>query len=114
IIQIHSDIISAFFTPRIKQPPLLHTEDCSYKREAIDNGCQGDCHSSSEYCGTSNSSLLSTMVTPGACHAATSASSLSANERTVPRRITVPPTTSAVIFSASMAALRRKTSLIFC
>src|SRR6185295_4775805 len=105
IIPIHSDIISAFFTLRIKQPPLLHKEDSSYKSEALDNGCHGDCHSSSEYCGTSNSSLLSTLVTPGACHAAISASSLSANERTVPRRITLLPTTSAVIFSASMTAV---------
>jgi len=40
---------------------------------------------------------LSTEVTPGADHAARSASSFSAHERTLPRSVTLPPETSTVM-----------------
>jgi hypothetical protein len=46
--------------------------------------------------------MLSIPVTPGAFHAAFSASSFSANERTFPRSVTLLPITSAVILSASI------------
>src|SRR6266566_6553175 len=55
---------------------------------------------------------LSTSATPGADQAACSASSRSAHERTVPLRITLSPSTSVTIRSASVSALRTRASSI--
>lgn len=55
---------------------------------------------------------LSTWETPGAAQASRSASSFSAQERTLPRRVTLPPSTSTVMRPASPAVLRRNASLI--
>ena len=52
-------------------------------------------------------------MTPGAAQAARAASSFSAHERTVPRRVTLPPSTSTVIRLASISALRRNAFSIF-
>src|SRR3982075_679952 len=49
---------------------------------------------------------LSTHVTPGADHAARSASSLSAQERTAPFKMTWLPWVSTVILFASVSTLR--------
>src|SRR5665213_4524721 len=56
--------------------------------------------------GSSISRVLSTICTPGADHAAFSASSFSANERTLPRNITFLPETSVLILDESIVALR--------
>jgi hypothetical protein len=58
-------------------------------------------------------SLSSTCMTPGAAHAAFSASRRSAHERTLPFRTTVPSFDSTVILLESTSALRLKASLIF-
>lgn len=50
---------------------------------------------------------------PGADHATRSASSFSAQERTVPRKITLLPSVSTVIRRASVSALRSSASAIF-
>ena len=55
---------------------------------------------------------FSTLETPGAAQAARSASCFSANERTVPRSVTLRPSTSTVTRLASTAALRLKASSI--
>src|SRR6266850_7835464 len=57
---------------------------------------------------------LSTEVTPGADHAARSASSFSAQERTVPVRITLLPCVSTLIRFASVSTLRSSACSIFC
>ncbi len=56
---------------------------------------------------------FSTEVTPGADHAARSASAFSAQERTVPFKITLLPCTSTVIRCASVWALRTSACSIF-
>jgi hypothetical protein len=53
-------------------------------------------------------------VTPGANQAARSASSRSAQDRTVPLSITSPPLASTVTRLASTSALHRNASSIFC
>src|SRR5207302_3362798 len=53
-----------------------------------------------------------TLVTPGADQAARSASFFSAHDRTLPRSLTVLPSTSTVIRRASSSALRRRASSI--
>src|ERR1700720_164696 len=53
-----------------------------------------------------------TLTTPGAAQAACSASRRSAQERTLPFRITSPPFASTVTRLASIAALRRNASSI--
>ena len=58
-------------------------------------------------------SWFSTLTTPGVAHAARSAASFSAQDRTVPRRTTAPPSASTVMRFASTSALRRKASSIF-
>ena len=55
---------------------------------------------------------LSTLVTPGALQAARSASCRSAQDRTLPLRITSLPLASTVMRLASTSALRRKASSI--
>jgi hypothetical protein len=55
--------------------------------------------------------LFSTFVTPGAHHAALSASWRSAHDRTVPLRMISLPLVSTVMRLASNSALRRKASL---
>ena len=55
---------------------------------------------------------FSTIVVPGADHAARSASSLSAHELTPPYNFTVLPSTSTVMRRASSSALRRSASSI--
>ena len=50
---------------------------------------------------------FSTIVVPGADHAARSASSLSAHERTLPYNFTMLPSTTTLIRRASSSALRR-------
>src|SRR6267142_3821962 len=57
---------------------------------------------------------LSTEVTPGADHAARSASSFSSQERTVPFRMTLVPSTSILVRLASHMTLRRSACSIFC
>jgi hypothetical protein len=56
--------------------------------------------------------LLSTWATPGAHHAALSASWRSAHDRTVPLRMISLPLVSTVMWLASNSALRRKASSI--
>src|SRR5579883_1630143 len=56
---------------------------------------------------------FSTAVTPGADQATRSASCFSAQERTVPLRITLLPCTSTVMRSASVSALRTSACSIF-
>ena len=55
---------------------------------------------------------FSTIVVPGADHAARSASSLSAHERTLPYNFTLLPSTTTLIRRASSSALRRSASSI--
>src|SRR5213593_421161 len=57
---------------------------------------------------------FSTEVTPGANHAVRSASSRSAQDRTIPFKITLLPCTSTVIRWASVSALRISACSIFC
>jgi hypothetical protein len=57
---------------------------------------------------------FSTTVIPGADHAARSAASLSAHDRTLPCNLTVPPFTSTLIRRASSSALRRSALSILC
>src|ERR1700693_4421860 len=56
--------------------------------------------------------LFSTFATPGADHAARSASFFSAHERTLPISLTVEPCVSTVMRRASTSALRRRASSI--
>ena len=56
---------------------------------------------------------LSTDTTPGADQACRSASSFSAQDRTVPLSVTLPPSTSTVMFLASNSAVRTNASSIF-
>src|SRR5258708_32149097 len=49
---------------------------------------------------------FSTLYTPGAAQASRAASSLSAQERTVPRRVTLPPSTSTATRRASISSRR--------
>ena len=55
---------------------------------------------------------FSTLETPGADQAARAASSFSASERTVPCRVTLPPSTSTVMRLASSSADRLNASSI--
>ena len=56
--------------------------------------------------------LLVTLLTPGAAHAERSASCRSAQDRTVPLKVTLLPSTSTTILSASTLALRTSASSI--
>ena len=56
---------------------------------------------------------LSTETTPGADQACRAASSFSAQDRTVPLSMTLPPSTSTVMFLASSSAVRTNASSIF-
>src|ERR1700731_2111184 len=58
--------------------------------------------------------LFSTDATPGADHAARSASSLSNHERTFPFKITLFPSVSTVIRFASVSTERSNACSIFC
>src|SRR4051794_10481012 len=65
------------------------------------------------YTSVSISISFSTFVTPGASQACFSASFFSAQERTLPLSVTVPPSTSTSILSESKVALLTKAALIF-
>jgi hypothetical protein len=56
---------------------------------------------------------FSTRDTPGAAHAATPASSFSAHDRTLPRRITWPSSICTLIRRASISAFRLSAASIY-